>query len=68
MKVVIKEKGQTTKRRKYPYLGRFEDGTIVYFTTSRTGIQLNKNDIGCYFIGWNEKHTEVFEGTVELSN
>ena len=67
MKVEVKECAQ---ERKYPYLGRVGDDSIVLFVAANTGTCIDSRyyAIGQYLTNWNEEFGEVFTGSVTLSN
>lgn len=57
-------------QQKYPYIGIFDNGEIVLFTSDSTGVCLGG---GLYHVGkqsdsWVENNAKPFDGIVEISN
>lgn len=75
MKVEVKENTQELeKKTRYPWIGISENGVIVLFTHSSSGICLQKGIVfNSYRIGdfkddWMELHFKPFEDEIVLSN
>lgn len=75
MKSVVSEKPEEMQERKYPYLGVFAEGDIILFTAPKQGIWVftaqgsrATRKIGEYSVGWAERYTIPYTGSVTLSN
>jgi polysaccharide deacetylase 2 family uncharacterized protein YibQ len=74
MKSKVKQKTAETPKNKYPYLGENNrTGRIVFFTSPRSGMQVNMAKLGTRGLGyydstWAEGLFVPFSGTVTLSN
>jgi hypothetical protein len=66
MKVTVKEKSID---KEYPWIGISNQGNIILFTKSGTGISLSSAYAdGSYTEGWQENLFKPFHGEITLSN
>lgn len=71
MEVIVNE--NKSDKKKYPYLGIFNNGTIVFFINPKGGFCLYSGD-GClhskgrYSENWAENECKKFEGEIILRN
>jgi hypothetical protein len=60
------------KKKEYPYLGIYETGLIVLFSSYKTGVAIKQGDgtntIGTYSTSWDEDNFKLFDNRVELTN
>ena len=62
---------ETKSKPTYPYFGRFDNGTIVFFTAERTGVCMQtdgKHGVGYYGSVWKEHEATPIEGDITFRN
>jgi len=67
MKIEIKE----SVKKRYPFLGIYGSGIIVYFTDLCEGICLKdggQREEGVFYNDWNMDNVKLFTGSITLSN
>jgi hypothetical protein len=70
MKSIISKIDGEAQVRNYPYLGEFERGDVVLFTSPNCGVCVVEglSALGEYSRDWDEGRARFFVGTVSLSN
>lgn len=67
MKVEFEEREKTG--RKYPWIGEWDDGCVVLFTSRDKGFRLDcAGRVGCYSERWCEANFTPYRGKITLSN
>lgn len=64
------DQSSKTKPNKYPYLGKFPSGDVVFFIHRRRGICVHgvENPIGEYSYRWDESKATPLDSRIVLKN